>query len=505
MNPFRLLAFAATGVKYRKFLRDCRAPEAAYSHLWHKEIQPLLRGATFWRRQGLPARLADCPLTEYSTYAAALERSVQTGVSELTDEPVLFFAQSAGTSGPQKLFPLTRSFARQFQRTTGPFVHSLLRSFDGLLRHPVLYFAATAPSCFTPTGVPIGFISHFNYVTVPPLLQRQYCIPRAVLADAATFAHGAPLYALAQNLSGLLSVTPLSLSGLLGSLTGNWKEYLAILAGEKPMPVNLPRPAIEPARLAMLRDLDPATFSFKQIWPGLACVACWTSSVCQAQLRQIQSRLGVPVADAIYSATEGWMNVPFGDGVREGGPLHPGAHIVEFLKEGDAVKPRNLIPPWELQPGSNYEVILTTAQGLVRYRLYDVVACTGMFARSPIISFRYKSGRSISLGLAVVSESELVSASLAAGFGLKAHWRFGPSAAGNGLSLYVPEDADVATNLLAAIDSEVRRMNVNYAQYTENGTIAPLSIERLPASHPFWQRSALHAQSKPQYLVQTRP
>lgn len=502
MNPFRLLSFAATGMQYQKFQRDCRAPDAAYARLWRDEIEPLLRRAPFWQRQGLPAKLADCPLTDYGTYAKALERTVQTGISELNGEPVLFFAQSAGTSGPQKLFPLTRSFQRQFQRTAGPFVHALLRSFDGLLRHPVLYFAATAPSSFSPTGVPIGYISHFNYVTISPLLQRQYCIPRAALADAATFAHGAPLYALAQNLSGMLSVTPLSLSGLLSSLTRNWNEYLAILAGEKPMPVALPRPAIDPARLALLRGLDPATFSFQQIWPGLACVACWTSSVCKAQLQQIQPRLGVPVADAIYSATEGWMNVPFGDGVREGGPLHPGAHIVEFLPEGDAAEPRNLLKPWELAKGRNYEVFLTTAQGMVRYRLYDVVACNGMFARAPIISFRYKSGRSISLGLAVVSEAELVSASLSAGLILQTHWRFGPNAAGNGMALYGPEDTDVATTILAAVDTEVRRMNINYARYTGNGTIAPLTVERLPISHPFWQRATLHAQSKPQYLVQ---
>jgi hypothetical protein len=211
---------------------------------------------------------------------------------------------------------------------------------------------------------------------------------------------------------------------------------------------------------------------------------------------------GAPTHDATYSATEGWMNVPLGDGV--GGPFHPGAHVIELLEVGREARADALLPLWEAEPGKDYEVFLTTAMGLIRYRLYDVVRCTGRFERTPIVHFRQKAGQQISLGLVQVAESELVTALASARVSPCGNWFFGPNAQGDGLVFY-----DDGANLDRAafvdrVDEALRGLNTYYDAYREKTLVRPLDHRALAPDHEVWRRTA-HAQTKPRVLVHTPP
>jgi hypothetical protein len=498
----RSLVRLATWPAYHRFIEATLDPQRAQRRAWEETALLLQRssGREAWR-----PRLQDHPITSLDDYRPAIERSLRTGVSALNGEPVMFWSQSAGTTGNRKLFPMTRSFRRQFQRTVPPMVHALLRRYPQFLRRPALYFAATDPRERTGTGVEIGFISNYNYRTVPALIRRQYAFPREVFKDAATFDRYAAVYALGSDLSAMFAVTPMSLQRLLANIREHGEFILRSLRGEGQWDHALPRPSVSPDRLrTVTRLLESGDLGFKKLWPSLDFVCTWKTAICAAHLRQIADCLeGVDVIDAIYSATEGWITVPIPQA--GGSVVHPGAHVFEFIEAGKPIEVSQLTPPWELKPGRLYEVFLTTAMGLVRYRLNDVVSCTGFFNRAPVIEFAHKSGGIISLGLVSVSESELVEALLAAGVDLEPHWRVGPTPEGNGLALYADAADPEREARLEAADAHLRSININYRIYTGNGTLKPLSGRVLRLTHSLWARDAPHAQTKPVLLIQSAP
>jgi hypothetical protein len=503
-GPFtRSLIGLLTYPAYRAFLAATRRPELARQSVW-TEIAPLLRRSEFWRERFRP-RLEDYEVTTLEFYQKALEQNRDGDTSPLNQERVLFWSQSAGTTGNRKLFPMTPSFRRQFQRTVPPLVHGLIKRYPRFLECPALYFAATDPQERTAAGLEIGFISNYNYRTIPSLMRSQYAFPRELFRDSATFDRYAAVYALQGDVSAMFAVTPMSFKRLISAIRDNRDFILGCLRGDVPWDATLPKPAVTRQRLETVsRLLNADQLSFRQLWPSLDCVCSWKTAVCAAQLREISPYLqGVDVIDAIYSATEGWVTVPV---VEYGGNVvHPGAHIVEFIEAGREVAARNLLQLWELKVGGRYEVFLTTAMGLVRYRLCDVIACTGYYNQAPVIEFAHKSTGIISLGLVSIAESELVESLLAAGVALRSHWRVGPNASGNGLVLYADAGGNDLEVQLAAADEHLRALNVNYRIYRGNQTIVPLTRALLPLAHPLWTQTSVHAQSKPMLLLQVCP
>ncbi len=490
---------------YRQFEKDCQAPEKAYEDLWKDEILPLLKRGNYWSKNWKP-HLDDYPITCHADYQTSLEKSLASPFSELTGEPVMFWAQSAGTTGKEKFFPVTPSFHAQFQRTIQPFLYAISRAHPGLFRLPVLYLAAIDSHRYSASGVEMGFISNFNYRLIPGALKKFYVTPSACFRDASVFGQFAPVYALANDLSGVFAVVPMALTSFISIIRKNWESILDMLRKRQPLPMYLPPVSVTTARLNYLESLSPETLTYESLWPSMTFVCCWKSSVCQAQLEILKPHLGnVAVVDAIYSATEGWCNVPM-PGLGQGGPIHPRAHIVEFLPVSAELTPANLLKPWQLAEGQNYEVVLTTAMGFVRYRIFDTIRCTGFFGKSPIVEFLEKSDRSISIGLVCISELELVNACLACGIALDIDTGFAPNYAGNGLALYTCRDnvSNWAEKLQHA-DRHMQEINAVYKRYSDTDFLRPLSLVTLPKQHPFWTRKEVHAQTKPGYLLQTAP
>jgi hypothetical protein len=191
------------------------------------------------------------------------------------------------------------------------------------------------------------------------------------------------------------------------------------------------------------------------------------------------------------------VNVPYADG-RVGGAVHPGAHVFEFLPVGAEPRADNLVPLWEVEPDRDYEIVLSTAMGLVRYRLKDVVRCTGRLHRSPVIHFSHKSSNEISLGPACISEPELVEAVHAAGLDGIGARIFAPAASGDRLELCVTAEADQAK--VAALESTLRRINTMYDKYAAEGILHAVTVRQISADHAVWKRDE-HAQTKPRLLL----
>ena len=121
-------------------------------------------------------------------------------------------------------------------------------------------------------------------------------------------------------------------------------------------------------------------------WPHLKLVSCWAHGPAQRHAQALQQRLPhVPIQAKGLLATEGVMTIPWVQPLSNSGqpratralsdnqaPCIPAPHgFTEFLQDGTCYLPH------ELKPGQTYEVVLTTASGLYRYRTGDHVLCTG--------------------------------------------------------------------------------------------------------------------------------
>lgn len=490
---------------HREFIQATRDPRAATERFWAETRAELLNGVHWRGRLSPTSSYRDFPISTYEDYRDSIERSFRSGISELTGAPVRFWCESSGTSGTPKYFPVTDTYLEQIQRTTKAFSYAVAGVCRWRFNQPIVYFAATRSHRFSPSGVEIGFISGHIYRSLPPLIRRSYALPVEVFESDERFFEWGPLYAMARDISGLFATIPSLVTRYAERIEARGlAEYLPILRGEKPWPAGLPPVRVGSARLRRIeRALAKRPFDFRDLWPSLSLITTWKSSVCAWQLPALQryNRSRVMIVDGFYSATEGWVGVSL---MREGtgSVCHPLACLVEFCEEGVEPSPDRLKQSWELEVGKRYEIFFTQSMGLIRYRIHDVVECTGFYNRSPIIEFQYKSGNVLSLGQTRFRDSHLLEAIEATGFEPRGSWAFGPSAEGDRLCFYTDSDEEAGSldRKLAALERELRKKNPEIDQDLASGVIKPMKFHRLPPDHPVWA-SMRHAQGKQKVLL----
>lgn len=119
---------------------------------------------------------------------------------------------------------------------------------------------------------------------------------------------------------------------------------------------------------------------FKKLWPKLTLISSWDSSSSTLWSEQIKAQFPwVSFQGKGLWATEGVVSIPFkGQKV-----LSVNSHFYEFkdLQSG------NVVPSWSLQQGREYQPIVWSSSGLLRYILQDRVKITNFFGQIPCLEF----------------------------------------------------------------------------------------------------------------------
>jgi hypothetical protein len=498
----RVLLKLLTKRHYRQFIKDTNQPQEVHSWLWNQEILPLLKKSTYWStqmNQNVTLPLSSFDITHYEDYQPYLEQTLSSSVQPFNGEDILFWSETSATTGARKYFPITKSFQKQFQRTMAPYFYSLLQRFPNFLREKIIYLAAWETGVVSPSHIPMGLISHYNYKNLPGLIQSFYALPVEVFKDKETFHQWAPVYALAYDLSAVFAIVPIGIDLFLKNCIEHFKSYLPYILGEKALPPVLPPIKINKRRRAYLKKLSSDhTLTYKKLWPGLTLTGCWIEGPCKTYAHQLKQDLGntIELLDGTYSATEGWLTIPI-DQNHQGSVYHPRTHIVEFIEEDKPIEKKSLLSCWQLEPGKKYEVFLTTAMGFVRYRLKDVVQCTGYFNQAPILSFCYKAA-SLLLDYCSLTESDLRKAVAHTNISLKPYWHFACDARRNRI-FFVVDDDSLGQSDVDTIHQELVLHNEKYAYECEQGNVLPAKLKKV-------NREILirnhHAQTKPKIISQ---
>src|SRR3954453_17758789 len=104
------------------------------------------------------------------------------------------------------------------------------------------------------------------------------------------------------------------------------------------------------------------------------------------------------------------MTIPMADG-SPSGVLDVTSHVFDVIpeEEGTSTDP-TVLAAHELQEGRTYYILLTTAYGLYRYNIYDVVRCTGFHNQTPLVEFLSKGAHFANITGEKVSEYQVTAA-----------------------------------------------------------------------------------------------
>jgi hypothetical protein len=148
-----------------------------------------------------------------------------------------------------------------------------------------------------------------------------------------------------------------------------------------------------PDRAKELEDIVRRTGTLYPVdyWPHECLLGNWTGGSVRAYMRHYPRYFGAhPVRDVGLIASEGRMTIPLEDGTPSG-VLDITSHYFEFLPEEEAEKSQPVvIPAHEVEVGRNYFILLTTAYGLYRYDIQDLVRVTGFHNGTPLLEFLSK-------------------------------------------------------------------------------------------------------------------
>jgi len=367
------------------------------------------------------------PLVDYERLRPAVDRIARGEQGVLTAEEALAFFKTSGSLASPKLVPVTASLVRDKARAFGIFWHLAYQAHPKLRNGKwIATFGDAGRRDRSACGLEIlSEATFWNRRTermqslagwpLPPVLRtlespelRYFAVARLAMAGAL---HGI----MCLNPSTLLMLCrtierhlPLLIQGIADGVLGYPGDVAPSLVEQLRTHLR-PDPARARSLERELREAGP--LRLKRVWSELELVVCWQSDIVTPYLRQLDPYLaGVDRRDYITQASECVMAIPTVDG-SSGGPLAYTSHFFEFIPEASIEAP---VPEtrfaWELEPGSVYELVVTTSGGLYRYRIGDCFQVTGFAGPVPVVQFLYRAGKTSSITGEKLTEYQVLEA-----------------------------------------------------------------------------------------------
>ncbi|KAM4623475.1 GH3 domain-containing protein [Polymixia lowei] len=364
------------------------------------------------------------PVTTYEHYRELIERISVGEDKVIIAEKPLILAMTSGTSGASAMLLSTKDTSTEFfLQGVAVCLDAMRRAFpasESLQRTTKLFYTPTFRQ--SEAGIPIGPNSStpasssgymLNLYTTPaPAFQvpsekdTLYLHLLFALKDPSV---GTVESNFASTVFYAFSALQERWQELVEDIElGNVSSALALEPDVRARLEGLMKP--DPERAAQLRAHFQEGFQgiAKRLWPRLHLVLAVDSGSNQIYGEMLREHYcqGVPFYSPFYAATEGliglnlWPEEPSRRYL-----LCPRSMFCEFLPESslDEETPHTLLMG-EVQEGHNYELVITNASGLFRYRIGDIVKVVGFHNQCPIVEFQYRRGQMLSVRGEKVSE-----------------------------------------------------------------------------------------------------
>ncbi|MGD9636159.1 MAG: GH3 auxin-responsive promoter family protein [Pirellulales bacterium] len=494
--------------RLRQFLRDARRTREIQRGVL---LQKLARNAEsdFGRLHGFSSiRSVDdfrrqVPISTFETLSPHLSQ-VLNGRTQALFGPgtqVLMFAMTSGTTGEPKRLPMTAESFREYKAGWRLWGAGAFKDHQDLLRKKTLQLSSDWRQFASPSGIPCGQISGLAATTRPWIAANMFTPPPATIQihDWAAKHYTTLRIALAEREIGMImTANPSTLVELAGRIHQNTELLLrdihdGTLSCElSPEARSGLQPWVarrDPARARELERLanKQGGLSPKLAWPEMSLLSVWTGGSAGFFVSQLEKWYGeLPTRDHGLSASEGRMTIPLSDN-DPAGVLEFNHHFFEFVPvEGHGRPDANVLEAHELEAGADYYILLTTSGGLYRYDIHDVVRCTGFVGAAPLLQFLNKGKNFCNLTGEKLSEFQVVSAVEAAfkelGLPVGACLVAPLIEAWPGYVLLVERHqySGLRAELEASVQSNLERLNEEYASKCASGRLLPLKVREVP-------------------------
>lgn len=368
------------------------------------------------------------PTRSYDQYEPYIQRMAQGEANILTRDRVTYFNTTSGSTGKQKLIPVTK----KFQNSLGwanlisiGFLSSALKKRGTHLRK-LLLTNSTNISGYTSGGIPYGsgsagvlkmgkwiyqqlFANPYETLQIRDSLARHYLCLLFALQDPETGG-------IVANFPMLILRTCQYLEQYSDDLihdlkTGtipawlNLDSHLRNQLGKQLQP--------QPQRAQQLQTIlsTQGRLTPPQVWKNLSYIATARGGTSDFYLQRFPDYLeNTPVFGAAYTSAEATYSI-YPDFDVDGSVLAVGTGFFEFIPEAEweTTNPQTLLAT-EVEVGQRYRILVTNYSGFYRYDNGDIIEVVGFYHQAPLIVFRHRRGGLISSTVEKTTEAHAVEA-----------------------------------------------------------------------------------------------
>ncbi len=504
------------GRKLRRFLDSTNAPHpiqhALLFGLLHKN-----RNTDFGRDHGFAGiqTLADfrkrIPVAGYDRVEPYMARVRQGDTKALlSDKRIHMFALTSGTTNTRKTIPVNDQYLDTYRAGWHNWGVKAYADHPDASMRPILQFSGDWQEETTSSGVPCGAVTGLTATMQKRIVRRLYVLPSdsGKIKDIASKYYLALRLGLTRPVSMIIAANPSTMINLARAGNDAKEDLLRDLCDGTLNPrckipadlqTRLSRQlAIKhPARVSHLEGVirQSGTLYPKDYWPSHCILGNWTGGSMGAYLRQYPRYFGnMAIRDVGLIASEGRMTIPIEDN-NSSGILDIHSSFFEFVPNGeDPLSPTaTCLEGHELISGQEYRILLTTASGLYRYDIHDVVRCTGFMGRTPLLEFLNKGAYFSNLTGEKLSEHHVTRAmdralrelGLESGtYSVAPCWDDHHPNYGLFVETTNFGTRDTAQKVVARMENILAETNIEYASKRESGRLAPLNLNLLPDG--FW-------------------
>lgn len=368
------------------------------------------------------------PLTEYFYYDNYIKRMANGEENILITEKVEYFGHTSGTTGKQKLVPVTKSSRMKAAKYMALLISRF--SYNNLKEDwnygKGLMIADIVMSTYTKGGIPICSATSGGINGIKTILPYLYTSPYEVMKikekEVALYLHA--LFGLKEK--KLLYISGVFISNILDLLRVMEKNSDRLVKDIRKGRLSKTLNIDEETRKALNKYLSPNASRAdelenefkkgfkgicKRVWPNLQYIASVTGANFTIYDDMVKYYLGpVQIYSPCYAASEGIMGInPYVKDIRY--VIIPDTVFYEFIpsEELSENNPKT-ISSEQLEIGKSYEIVITTYTGLYRYRIGDVVKVVGFYNNSPEIEFLYRRNQVLNMVSEKTTEEHLTDA-----------------------------------------------------------------------------------------------
>ncbi|KAG6522176.1 indole-3-acetic acid-amido synthetase GH3.10-like [Zingiber officinale] len=387
------------------------------------------------------------PLASHADFEPYIRRIAGGDASPvLTADPITMLSLSSGTTdGRPKYVPFTRFNCQSTLQISRLAAAHISRIFPTKAGGRILEFIYSSKQFRTPGGGILAGTATSHYFASEEFRTKQRtikcftCSPYEVIAGGdyqqSLYCHLLLGLLLLHDVECVSSTFAYCIVQAFAAFEAKWEDLCSDIEQGK-LSANITSPEMRKAVAEHLRRPEPVLASeikkkceklkelgwfglIPELWPSAKYVsAIMTGSMIPytKKLRHYAGGEAVPLVSAGYGSTESWIGAnlePKNPPEKVTFTVMPTFAYFEFIPLLDERDKKGILEAEEPVPlagvvvGRKYEIVLTTFNGLYRYRLGDVVEVTGFYKRAPRLAFVYRKNLILTVNIDKNTERDL--------------------------------------------------------------------------------------------------